>query len=415
MMAMQRVLPPILLAFLCLIPNAFAAYWDTLPAGVRAVVWRNVTTSSVQSEYSAKGQVSPYFFNLDLNAQTLSDMDPAFADAFSYMASISPAAVEAFSAAKYEARGSAKADVNGFGFGLGITNRLSAYTSVPLYKAKVNINFVRTSGDNFNQVQNSINASGSNNQLKPFYQQVLGQLDDASGPRIQKVLVDKLGYQPMGNWEAQGLGDVELGMMYQLTQWTGSGLLLSGGVVLPTGRVDNPDILQDFGFGDGQTDVFLEFGGGSRVLNDWISLDSWTRLTYQAAANKELRVAEDPDTLIGSEKGTFKEKLGNKFDFAVNATFHATDWFELYTGYLYNYIGESSYQSKHSLANQFLQANTEQEIHFLRGGFGISTVELFKRGKFFLPMNTSFGVQKAIGGMNSPRYTRYDLEFRFFF
>src|SRR5690606_20080442 len=108
------------------------------------------------------------------------------------------------------------------------------------------------------------------------------------------------------------------------------------------GRVDDPDILQDIGFGDGQTDLFAEFGGGYR-LYDNIFLNSYLRYTYQFASEKELRVPYSEDASVSDEKGTFTEKLGNKWDYTLSSDYTINDWFSITGSYLFNYQEEAYY------------------------------------------------------------------------
>jgi hypothetical protein len=73
------------------------------------------------------------------------------------------------------------------------------------------------------------------------------------------------------------------------------------GVVVPTGRTDNPDILQDIAFGDGQWDAFFEFGGGM-TANSYLSFDQWNRFTYQFPMTEEVRLTESSSFPVTSLK-----------------------------------------------------------------------------------------------------------------
>ena len=224
------------------------------------------------------------------------------------------------------------------------------------------------------------------------------------------------GYKPLGSWNGEGPGDTELGLIYRLTDWEKSGLAMTVGAVLPTGRQDDPDILQDFSFGDGQTDAFLEFGGGFSLFDDAsLSFDSSARITYQFAANKTLRIPENEDYQLGSEKALFNEKLGNKLLYNLSATYAFTDWFSLSTKYEYEGVGQSEYTSAYSNANKILEKNTEKESHAATGSINFTTVKLYQRGDFVLPFNASLSATNYISAKNMPKYNIYMFKMRFYF
>jgi hypothetical protein len=44
-----------------------------------------------------------------------------------------------------------------------------------------------------------------------------------------------------------------------------------------------------------------------------------------------------------------------------------------------------------------------------------STVSLFKKKKFIAPIDVNIAIQSIVGGTNTPKYERVDLELRLFF
>jgi hypothetical protein len=411
-MQINRWLPFLLAA--CAVSSE-AAYYDTLPKGVRTLVYHYVTTSKINSEFSGSKNESDYHFVVDLGGENLSSISAVSGDIFNYLQAVSPEAYDQFSFGEYEIDGHGKVNVNAMGIGIGLTHSTTLYTAVPLYSSNVTLDIKRTKGNNHQAVAQSLQASGNSAEAQVFAD-IARQLPDASGEILQSVMVNYFGYKPIGDWSAQGLGDIELGVIQRLTNWHRAGLAVTAGVVLPTGREDDPDIIQDIPFGDGQTDVFAEFGGGYTVPNYLVSFDSFIRYTYQMPTTKTLRIADNKDyPQLATEKGEFSEKLGNKYDFTFASTYHLRDWFDLQAAYLYNFREQSKYESPYSRANLILSENTMEESHTAKFGLGFSSVNSFKRGDFMLPFNASLSAQQVLVGRNTPKYTRLDFEIRFFF
>ncbi len=411
------------LLILCIIfqvsPRALGSYYDTLPKGVRAVVLRQVTTDNINSSFTGNQQEKEYFLKLSLDARALEGAQAIFSNYLQALKAQSPAAYDALQLGEYEISAHAQVDVQGLGVAYGITDRLTSYVSFPYFKANVNIDMVRTKGNNNEEVQRLLRVNNSDpttvSTVNSIILGVTNSLPDASGGVIQSAVVNYYGYRPIGDWQGQGLGDIELASIYRLTDWADAGLATTLGIVLPTGRTDDPDIIQDFAFGDGQFDLFAEFGGGFRAgVSNWYS-DSSLRYTFQAPATKTLRVPDSPEYPLGSKKATFYEKLGDKIDFFAGETYKFNDMFSSTLSYLYNYTFESNYESAYPEANTILAKDTAKSSHIGKVEVAFTTVELFKKNKFFAPISVSVSGQKTIRGQNIPNYTRYDLEFRLFF
>ena len=146
-----------------------------------------------------------------------------------------------------------------------------------------------------------------------------------TGKQVQSYVTKGSGYQPLGDWYGSGYGDMETGLMAKVIDRGTWGLMLYPGVILPTGRQDDPDILQDVGFGDGQFDFFSEIATGY-VVNDQLSFGTTLRYTYQAPTTKELRVPSEQNSTFSSEKGDFNVKYGDRINLMFNSTISYNAW-----------------------------------------------------------------------------------------
>lgn len=378
------------------------------------LVLRRVSTSTIKSAFNRQKQEQDYFFKINLAASAVADFNADLAELFEELKQVSPEAYNELNFGEYEAQGYANVKVNGAGLAWGITDRLTAYGSFPWYKAQVKLEVARTKGNNYQSVSRTIEQTG-NSSSSNIIAQMAPLLPDINGGVVQGIVTNELNYEPLGDWQAEGMGDIEFGVLYRLTDWDSSGLAVSGGIVLPTGRQDNPNMLQDFAFGDGQTDLFTEFGGGFRLNDTPWNFNSFLRYTYQFGHNRLMRIPDSEEAPYGDQNTLFKEKLGNMIDWRLEGSYDYSSWLRFSGGYAYNHIGMANYQSSYAEANRIHALETERTQNIIRAGVHFSTVPLYQAGDFALPFAANLGFQKIMSGMNTPKYSRVDLEVRFFF
>lgn len=397
---------------------AFSQYYKTLPKGVRTMVYRNVSTK-VDSSFNHSKSESPYSFEVNADVGMIESIDHDAVNLILETLRPYPKAYEKLDLGTYRVVGEAEVEVDAYGFGYGITDRITAYFALPIYTADVRMKYTRVKGNNYDEVIDALSeyteddfAQALGNNLGNYSDQL-----DVDASFLQSLMQNGANYQAAGDWHGEGLGDLELGVMYNFLQTDNSGLLLTLGATAPTGRVDDPDIIQDIGFGDGQWDAFVEFGGGQR-LNKTFILNTYLRWTHQFKSNKDLRVPVSSELNFGDTKSTFTEKLGNKGIWHLSSDIIVNDWISFNTAYEYNHTERAAYyaqDSNYQYAENWLASNTESVAHNIRVSGELSTITAFMKKKFILPASIKFMYQEMIEGRNTPKTNRYEVEFKMFF
>jgi len=395
-----RVVPQLLVVFFLLSSPLHAAYYDVLPKGVRNFTWRFVQTGTITGSYNGSGDFKGYNVNANINAEAIRGVNGAVDAYLDTLKVSSPADYAAFSLGTFEGSAKSKVHAQGLGGGYGVTDKLTFYGFVPFYTAEVDLQINRTAKG---QTTAGTNASV-----------ILQNLPDVDVRLIQSLFVNYYNYQPLGRWNANAFGDAELGFLYQLRKWRNAGALISMGAVAPTGRKDNPDILQDISFGDGQWDAFYEFGGGFAFDPNW-SLDLWSRLTYQFPYHAIVRQPDSSTFPVTKNKGEARIKLGNKYAGNTQLNYSWNDEFSTGLVYGVEYTEKTDYRSQNATADHILETDTEKISHVARINFNFSTIGLYNQKKFFLPFGVTLAGQSIFAGKNIPKYDRVDAEFRFFF
>jgi hypothetical protein len=237
---------------------------------------------------------------------------------------------------------------------------------------------------------------------------------DADEKTVQSFITNNYGYKPIGDWYGSGYGDMETGLMAKVVDKGIWGVMVYPGLILPTGRQDDPNILQDVGFGDGQFDLFTEVATGY-VVNDYFNLGTTLRYTYQAPTSKELRVPTSRDFTLTSDKGNFNVKYGDKINWMVNSTFGVNDWLSFTPVYRFMYQMSSEYTSQFAAADNYLAYNSDRLEHQVQLTTTVSTIQPFLKKKFLLPAQINLNLVQTVAGKNVPKVGRFELEFRMLF
>lgn len=391
--------------------SSFAQTWAQLPKGVRALGYRNVVTTPIKSNFNQFRSETSLSTNFRVDAATLNQMagniivpgQDVDRDAYNQLL-----------VGEYGVDAQAKANVHGFGLAYGLTDKIMLYGEIAYYNANVDARIKRTRGNNFKQVEDYLRTKSNLSYNDKALAELLARSPDINENNIQSVIVNTYNYKPIGSWQGQGYGDMETGAMFKVIDKGTWGLQLYPGMILPTGTQDDPDILQDIGFGDGQFDFFGELGTGY-IVNDNLSFGTRLRYTYQAPTKKTLRIPHDRDFPLSADKGQFNVKYGDRVNFMLNSTLAFNDWFSLTPVYRYMYQMTSQYDSEYGVANDYLSYNSDKQEHQVQLTASLSSIQPFLKKKFVLPAQINFNVVQTVAGKNVPKVGRFEIELRLIF
>jgi len=396
--------------------SLMAASYETLPKGINTLVFKQVMTSKIESKYDSSGNEDTLDLKEEFTSNRIQDISAVIKSYFEELKAISPEAFTNFSLGEFSANVEANVNAQGIGFGHGLTERLTIYGSLPIYHISTNIDFKQTKASNLAAVQATIRNINPDSAMGKFVKDLTLQLPNTNAELLQSLVVNYYGYKPVGKWEKDALGDAEIGFIYRLTDYKDRGVAFSSGIVLPTGESDDPDSLQDVSTGDGQFDAFVELASGFSVDAKAFEFDLKTRYTYQFESEKNVRLIDDADIPLSKSKSVLNQKLGNKIDANLSATYNSNYWLNFNTSLLYSQVAKTNYTNiKDNIIKTALESNTEVSSQWLKVGVGISTIELYKKRKFDIPFEAGISAQTLLNAKNSISYNRIDLDFKFYF
>jgi hypothetical protein len=405
------LLPTLVLLFTLIFPICGnGAYYDTLPQGRFSIQYRSIKTNSIINSFDSAGILNSNNINFNLDSDSIYGANPILDNYFDELKAINPEAFNKFHIGSFEIKPQAQVQVNVFGFGFGLSKNTTVYFGLPMYEAVVNVDFKRTKGNNYDEVIAMVEEDEAS-----VVAQITRGLPDITEGIIQTVLVDYYGTKPIGTWSAQGPGDLEAGIMHQVFETGNFGGLVKFGTILPTGKVENPDILQDISFGDGQVDAFFEAGIGGLFARNF-EYTFGARYTYQFDSQKTLRIPDLEGISLGVDKTQVTHKLGNKIDVFSALKVNFFDLIGVQFTHFYNYQGGGEILSDN--ANLFNQPSIFDSSSSHSGELKISfsTVKSYlERQQFLLPIELSASYFKTLDGRNIQEINRTTLQVSLFF
>lgn len=295
-----------------------------------------------------------------------------------------------------------------YGIAYGASADLTIYFGVPWTTARVT---------------NNIQFSGTNNALairdrlgEMAFQELRQGLEEASrvdGSMIQQT-IEAEGYGPVDLWEYAGYGDAVLGARsatkFEIFEGFNIDLEYNPFLGIPTGHVDDPDLINDIGLGTGYFQLGqtlsqkFYFLGGAYVGFDQTYIYNFdTKVKKRVPEESEAVVSADRKTSVLMNPGDDAE-LGCSFGydtgmFGLNARFSDRRHFgDQYSGSI---VG--NYER--------LSVNSDTNLVSMQFGLSLNTVEAYKNNDFFMPFITKLNASFPVSGRNSPNFQYYELTF----
>jgi hypothetical protein len=388
---------------------SYAQVWKTLPKGVRIAGYRNVTSSQINSNFSSLGERGSLGREFKLDAHTFNELA---GNVITPGSDVDSEAYNNLIVGEYEINASAQVKAHGTGLGWGLTDKVMFYAQIAYYEINVKSKIKRTAGNTYEETANILEENGGTENI--VLAENLRHMFDADESTIQSVVTNYYGYRPIGDWTGKGYGDLETGLMINLADEGSTGLMIYPGIVAPTGFQDDPDILQDIAFGDGQFDLFAEIATGY-LYNDHFMLGTTLRYTYQAPGTKRIRIPSDNDFTLTDQIDEVDFKLGDRIDWMLNSTFSFNDWLSITPSYRFSYQSKSKYFTENTLSNTYLSNNSDRLEHLGQVTTTISSIAPFLKKSFPLPAQLNLSYAKTLSGKNVPDASRVEIEIRMLF
>jgi len=339
--------------------------------------------SSIENNFGNNGEILGLgsSFTKRLDSKLLSALNPGTADTIKKLNSVSPGLGDEI-AVDLSTKVDTQILSNILALEYGLTDRVSIGFILPVVHAEVNVDANASPDEALNS---KINAMSDADPRKAILKQVQGGLNVQT---FDSMLRDQYNYRNgLQSWSGAGLGDLELGGKYNYYKSPQLLSTLKAGVRLPTGRVDDPNILFDLGFGDGQVDLGLFNMVDYKFTRDFgATLE--VGYTFQLPDTSDVRVPLSDEIPINSLSQKISRKLGDLVNAELEANYQFFKRLTVSARYRYFYKMQDSF------------SGTSEEVH--AGAFNVEFTNLtdVRAGRSKFPYSVAGFFRMPFAGKN---------------
>ena len=321
-----------------------------------------------------------------------------------------------------------------FEIGYGITDRLTAGVRLPYWWLT-------------NTVRGRLNSgpgSSANVGLNPFFgrpgQPPLIPLARGGVPftteDVQQLIgpglpgIPGFGFKRFDSFSEHGLGDVEAGLRYQYLRTDAWLLAFTGGARFPTGRVDDPDNLTDFGFGSGAYALLFRFNHDYVISSLWkgtqettaeetlggrapgiapgtVVLNGTIRYDLVLPDKQVKRVPDHVNNPLTVNRENVSRDLGDIIELEASAKYNFLTGFTFSSLYKYGFKLQDHVSGNKGFTYSSLEDETDYTEQIFIVGLTYSTFPLYLQKKFPLPLTTSLSYRNRFAGSNNVSKSEY--------
>lgn len=366
-----------------------------LPKGIRNVRLQGATTE-VSDKYVEGGSLQPlaYRMNRTLTYRDLVEAQSSVMDQASLTALVESEG-RSLDSPVGESAGVANARVTTTVpvAAIGISEKWTLAAVIPIVYTNVNIDTGWTSNADFNSLYNGLAAQGRDYQREAFRS------------RLENVIQTKAaanGYDEVGGYVSTQLADSIIASKYQMYNTDQFAVVLTNKITIPTGRQQNINRLVDIPTGDGQWDLNAGVVGELYARPD-LTLGSAAFYTHQLPTTKAKRIPVKPyEGMTPDIDPDTYEKQGDMMGASVFAKWKYSETLTIAGQFTYQYRQADNYSGSRYSAERYewLALETEQQMNSGLVGVAYSTVPLFKKKQFPIPMEATVGWTRVFSGQN---------------
>jgi hypothetical protein len=291
----------------------------------------------------------------------------------------------------------------------GVSDRLSVGFILPVVYGSVRVSTESQATPEFEGFMKKLPDA---HPLKAALQQMKSQL---SIDGINQTITQDLGYQSgLKSWSGTGLGDLEVGAKYQYLNIHPFRMTVKTGFRAPTGRRDNPDLLFDLGFGDGQWDLagyhYIDYVATSKLYLSWEA-----GYTVQLPHRATYRVPVFDGVALSPVKTKLDRNPGDIIENSLEANFNFTRLLSISPKYRHRYKFADSYSGATGINTSLLGANTKESLHEATMTLGFSNLPRVKSGESQWPMDAQIFYRQRIAGRNMSETMTGGLQLKAYF
>jgi len=275
----------------------------------------------------------------------------------------------------------------------GFTNKLTVAVAVPIIQSKTSVDTGYSSNQAIYTLKQKLESQGNLQDSEELVRNINRPVD--------KKLED-YGYQPMEDESKTEMGDIKLVSKYKLQEQYFYTLSLLGEITLPTGKEVSIDKAFGVPSGDGQTDVGLGLAF-DYDLTDKLNFSESVGFIVQLPDKTDKRIPRRADTSLTPDKEeNINRNLGDILYANLASSYNLFYGFYARGGYSFQYKGRDSFAGNRyqDYRYNWMEVNTEQNMHSLIGGLSFSSVQLYQQKRAIIPLEANLTYSAVLTGKN---------------
>jgi len=296
-------------------------------------------------------------------------------------------------------------DVLDAGYSYGVSDKLTVGLHIPYYWIT-------------NNVDASFDSTSANVGLNPSTGTCCIPISAGGLPMdtddVQNLISSEYGFNELETWKKEGIGDIELGMKYQLFVADRSAFAITSGLRIPAGYEDDADTLNDVPWSYGNYAVLLRLHYDYVISNlrspepkrlyqgvptaGDVVFNLTFRYDYMLADKKWMRIGDSPSQIFTNNREKVSRKLGDLFNIEVSAKYQVTRALALAGLYTYGFKLKDDISGNMGYNYESLEAYTDSSQHVIVVGASYSTLAAYSEKQFSVPMQIDIAFRNRFAG-----------------
>jgi hypothetical protein len=282
-------------------------------------------------------------------------------------------------------------------FGYGITDNLNVGLAVPIYDATTSVSVGFQPNATAQQFLNLLSDPKTNSTANA--RDAATQINSAVSKLNQKLKDNH--YSELSSWHAQGVGDSTLAAKYRAVNSDHVVVAILPGVVLPTGKTKDPNVLTDIPFGNGVVAPYAQMNVDEKVGFGFI-FNEYVKYTNQLPSTETVR-AVTPDEKIAVDYTSTNFKLGDMFDTGASLRWWPSFGLMAAVGGTYHHkYGDRYAGGIDPETKVVLQQDSDAKATTAEAMLGYSTVPLYFRHEVPVPLDVRLTYSRQVWSTNTP-------------
>ena len=383
-----------------------------LPKGIRSVIVKQMNTT-IREKYNGNGKKDPLSKALN---KSLSIKDVVKKESGKNLALLkSFLALNNFNNSdvlgEFKADMAAKVRVTVPVLSYGLTDNVTLALAFPIFEAFSSVSVDFETSAHADRLVAALAGDHNTNKVGKGIE-TANKLNNATASLNAKL--EENGYKPLGNWTGRGFGDIVAVLKHRFYNHRYLKAATTLGMTIPTGRVSDPDILNDIAFGSGAVSLFGSIIS-DQFVTPWLYFNQYVKGTVNFPSITSVRLkTEDEGLAVPKRDVDFLS--GNKFEAGLSVQVNTSYGLLAGFGNVYERKLEDHYSIPgNPVSKAFLEKGTDSYTNHIVAKLGYSSINAFKQKKVPLPMTATFEYKKQLFSKNAPVKDFFNFEISLFF